>query len=209
MVVTCSPLNSGVNSETILRRLTYWAPRPSIALSVSSTSWRTMRVAAMLFLAAASAASLEAQNAARVPQDSDSIATPKLYRDPFRAQLLGAILPGASHFYAGEYLRGYATWITTVVGIGMGPVIYDLDRCTFAFLSASKCNPGPKWPSHLLGAFMVGGGVWAWVSTARDAPHAAERANKRHQSRSLKAVPLVEPSADPDPNLRAGIAIRW
>ena len=168
-----------------------------------------MRVAEMLLVAVSSATSLEAQNTARVPQDSASSATPKFYRDPHRARVLGTILPGAGHFYAGEYLRGYATWVATIGGIGMGPVVYDLDRCTFAFLNASKCDPGPKWPSHLLGAFMVGAGVWTWFSTARDAPHAAERANKRHQSRSLKMAPLVEPSAEPGPNLRAGIAIRW
>ena len=168
-----------------------------------------MRVAEMLALAAVSAASLEAQNTARVLKDSASIATPRLYRDPHRAQVLGTIIPGAGHFYAGEYFRGYATWVASVGGIGMGPVVYDLDRCTFAFLNTSKCNPGPKWPSHLLGAFMVGAGLWTWISTARDAPHAAERANKRHQSKSLNVVPLVEPSAEAGPSLRAGIAIRW
>lgn len=167
-----------------------------------------MRVAAMILLTAASVASLEAQDTTRVLQDSTSSATP-LYRDPQRAQVLGIILPGAGHFYAGEYLRGYGTWVVTVVGIGMGPVIYNLDRCTFAFLSASECDPGPKWPNRLLGVFMVGAGVWTWVSSARDAPHAAERANERRKSRRLRVNPLVEPSAAPDPRLRAGIAIRW
>ena len=168
-----------------------------------------MRVAVMVLLTAVSVASLEAQDTSRVLQDPASIATPRLYRDPHRAQVLGTILPGAGHFYAGEYLRGYGTWVVTVIGIGMGPVVYNLDRCTFAFLNGSECNPGPKWPNRLLGVFMVASGAWTWISSARDAPHAAERANARHQSRRLKVTPLVEPSAEPDPRLRAGIAIRW
>ena len=156
-----------------------------------------------------SATSLEAQDTTRILQYSDSIPTQRLLRDPHRAQVLGIILPGAGHFYAGEYLRGYMTWVVTVGGIGMGSVVYDLDRCSFAFLGGSECNPGSKWPNRLLGAFMVGAGVWTWISTARDAPRAAERANERHQSRRLKVTPLVEPSAEPDPRLRAGIVIGW
>ena len=166
-----------------------------------------MRVAVMVLLATVSVASLEAQDTIRILQDSAAVPTQRLYRDPHRAQVLGTILPGAGHFYAGEYLRGYGTWVVTVTGIGMGPVVYNLDRCSFAFLSGSECNPGPKWPNRLVGVFMVGAGVWTWISTARDAPHAAERANERHQSRRLRA--LIEPSADPGPNLRAGVAIRW
>jgi hypothetical protein len=168
-----------------------------------------MRVAEMVLLAAVSAASLEAQDTTRALQDSASVATPNLYRDPHRAQVLGIILPGAGHFYAGEYLRGYGTWVVTVIGIGMGPVVYNLDGCTFAFLNGSGCSPGPKWPNRLLGVFMVGSGVWTWISAARDAPQAAKRANERHESRRLKVTPLVEPSAEPDPELRAGITIRW
>jgi hypothetical protein len=168
-----------------------------------------MRVAEMVLLAAVSAASLEAQDTTRALPYSASIATPRLYRDPHRAQVLGTILPGAGHFYAGEYLRGYGTWVVTAIGIGMGPVVYNLDGCTFAFLNGSGCNPGRKWPNRVLGVFMVGSGVLTWISTARDAPHAAERANERHQSRGLKVTALVEPSAEPDPELRAGITVRW
>jgi hypothetical protein len=168
-----------------------------------------MRAAVIALLTAASAASLEAQDTTRIVKDSASIPSQRLYRDPHRAQVLGTILPGAGHFYAGEYLRGYGTWVLTVTSIGMGPVVYNLDRCTFAFLDASECNPGPKWPNKLAGVFMVGAGIWTWVSSARDAPHAAERANQRHQSRRLQVTPLVEPSAQAGAKLRAGLAIRW
>jgi hypothetical protein len=163
----------------------------------------------MVLLTLVSVSSMEAQDTTRLLRDTASTAMPKLSRDPHRAQVLGIILPGAGHFYAGEYLRGYSTWVVTVFGIGMGPVVYDLDSCTFAFLSLSECNPGPKWPYRMVGALMVGSAVWKWISTARDAPHAAERANERHRLRSLRVSPLVIPLAEPDPELRAGIAIRW
>lgn len=165
-----------------------------------------MRAIIIAFLTAVSVATLEAQDTTRVHEDS-APGTTALYRNPHRAQVLGIILPGAGHIYAGEYWRGYRTWVMAVDGIGMGPFIYTLDSCSFALFS--ECKPGPKWPFHLLGAFMVGSGVWAWISTARDAPHAAERANERHRSRELKVRPLVEPLAGPDPELRAGLEIRW
>jgi hypothetical protein len=167
-----------------------------------------MRVALITLLTAASVGSLEAQDTTGVFQDSASVETPRLYRDPHRARVLGTILPGAGHIYAGEYLRGYATWVGTIAGIGTGPLVYTLDRCAFAFLNGSRCDPGPKWPSRVLGVFMVGSGIWTWISSARDAPRAAERANERHQSRKFKLTPLLSPSAL-DLRLRTGIEIHW
>ena len=159
-----------------------------------------------ILLAAVFATTLEAQDTTRTPRDS-AVASPRLYRNPQLAQVLGTIIPGAGHFYTGEYLRGYGTWVVTLGGFSMGPFIYHMDSCTLVILD--PCQPGRKWPYHLVGAFMVGTGVWAWISSARDAPHAAERANERHRLTGLKVIPLVEPSAEPDPELRAGIAIRW
>src|SRR5215208_6860703 len=92
--------------------------------SVSSLHGEPMRVAVMVLLTAMSVASLEAQDTIRILEDSASIPTQTLYRDPHRARVLGTLLPGAGHFYAGEYLRGYGTWVYTVVGITAGPVIY-------------------------------------------------------------------------------------
>lgn len=168
-----------------------------------------MRVTVAALLTAMSAASLEGQDAARIFQDSGFVGTERPYRDPQLAQVLGIILPGAGHIYAGEYWRGYLGWVTTIGGIGMGAIVYNVDRCTFNFLSGTQCDPGPRWPNRLLGAFMVGAGVWTWISTARDAPHAAERANARHGSRRLKLAPLVEPAFAPHPTLRLGVGVRW
>jgi TM2 domain-containing membrane protein YozV len=166
-----------------------------------------MRGTIIVLLAVLSVTSLEAQDSTQVLQDSASTVTPKSYRDPHLARVLGIILPGAGHFYAGEYLRGYSTWVVTVVGIGAGPLIYDMDSCSLALFR--ECKPGAKWPYQLAGALMVGSGVWRWISTAIDAPHAAERANERHRSRSLKVSPLIKPSVEPDAEFGAGIAIRW
>jgi hypothetical protein len=168
-----------------------------------------MRGMIIVLLTVLSVTSLDAQDTTRVLQDSASTVTTRLYRDPHRAQVLGIILPGAGHFYAGEYLKGYSTWVVTLVGISMGPFIYNSDSCTLRLFDFSECKPGAKWPYQLAGALMVGSGVWQWISTARDAPHAAERANERHQSRTLRVSPVIMPSAEPGPELGIGIAVRW
>ena len=168
-----------------------------------------MRGTIMVLLTLVLVTSLDAQDTTRVLQDSASTVTPRVYRDPHRAQVLGIILPGAGHFYAGEYLRGYSTWVVTIFGISVGPFIYNSDSCTLRMFDFSECKPGAKWPYQVVGALMVGSGIWQWISTARDAPHAAERANERHQSRRLKVTPLIIPSAEQGPELGTGIAIRW
>jgi hypothetical protein len=169
-----------------------------------------MRVAVTALLTAVSVASLGAQDTTRIFRDSASVSTRMLYRDPHRAKVLGTILPGTGHIYAGEYLRGYGTWVVTITGIGIGPVVYYLDACSLAFLSLSECrNPGPQWPHRLLGVLMVGSGVWTWISSARDAPHAAERANAKHQTKTLKLAPFIEPSSELGAQWHAGLAVRW
>lgn len=153
-----------------------------------------------------------AQDSARVGGDSGTAAVGTAaapYRDPRRARRLGAVLPGAGHVYAGEYFRGYRAWVGTVAGLVMGPAVYNLDNCTFSFLSAEPCDPGPRWPSRVVGVATVGLGAWMWVSSARDAPRAAERANARHRRRSARVVPLLEPAARPGGAWRAGAAVSW
>ena len=168
-----------------------------------------MRGTILVLLTLVSVTALDAQDTARLLQDSASKVTPRLYRDPHRAQALGIILPGAGHFYAGEYLKGYSTWVATIGGISLGPLIYNSDSCTLRLFDFRECKPGARWPYQAVGALMVASGIWQWISTARDAPHAAERANERHQSRRLKLTPLIIPSAEQGPELATGVAIRW
>jgi hypothetical protein len=166
-----------------------------------------VRVAITVFLTAVSVTSLSAQDTTRIFRDTTSVSAPKPYRDPHRAKVLGTILPGAGHIYAGEYFRGYTTWVVTVSGFALAPYVYEAGVCS-ANLTES-CNPGPQWLRLLLGGFMAGAGAWSWISSARDAPHAAERANVKHRSKTLNVAPFVEPSFELAGGWNAGLAIRW
>ena len=128
-----------------------------------------------------------------------------LYRDPHKARILGSVFPGAGHIYAGEYLRGYGYYLATVSGVGLGAMTFVLDRCTFSFLSAESCDPGPQWPHQALGIAMVGAAVWTWVSSARDAAHAAERANAHHNAENQRLKPILEPGNSTSGGVNAGL----
>jgi hypothetical protein len=169
-----------------------------------------MRLAGWLFLALAFGSQLGAQDSTEIPLDTASVSAQAPFRDPHRAKVLGTIFPGAGHIYAGEYLRGYGIYVVTITSIGLGPFVYLLDSCSLAALSWSECkNPPPQWIHKVLGIAMVGSGIWTWISGARDAPHAAERANAKHGSKSLKVAPFIEPSSEPGSQWHAGLAVRW
>jgi TM2 domain-containing membrane protein YozV len=166
-----------------------------------------MKLILTIALSSISAATLLAQDTTGVIADSVSVSRVAPYRDPHRALILGIVIPGAGQFYAGEYLRGYLALVTTGGGLAMGPLVFSMDGCTFAFLS--DCHPGPKWPYEVLGAYMIAGAVWTWVSTARDAPHAAERANRRHRVRTGALAPFIQPSPVAPGRWNTGVAVRW
>jgi hypothetical protein len=151
-------------------------------------------------------------NTTLLAQDTTEVApqqTPKPYRDPHKARILGSVFPGAGHIYAGEYLRGYGYYVATVGEVGSGVLVFMVDRCTFSFLSATSCDPGPQWPHRALGIAMVGAGIWSWVSSARDAPRAAERANARHEARRLQVKPFIEPVREPNAEFHTGLNVSW
>ena len=165
-----------------------------------------MKPILILTFAALSASSLPAQDSVQV-RDSASPPRVGFYRDPHRARVLGIVIPGAGLFYSGEYLRGYATFVATFGGLTLGPVIFTMDDCSFALFTI--CKPGAKWPYELVGAFLVAGAAWTWFSSARDAPHAAERANLRHRSKIPALSPIIEPSPIVPGQWNAGVAVRW
>ena len=134
---------------------------------------------------------------------------PILRRNPTTAAVLGALVPGFGHVYSTEYLKGLGFFMATTLSIGGGALAYTIDRCTFAFLDAGSCDPGPQWPHRTLGAVMVAGGVGAWVVSAIDAPRAARRANARHGFRSAQWSPLVEPRLDGQPGIGLGLRATW
>jgi len=167
-----------------------------------------MRLIITLSLATLSATTLPAQDTTNRPvADSASASIVAPYRDPHRARMLGVIIPGAGQFYAGEYFKGYMTFVATGSSLAMGPLIFSMDGCTLAFLT--ECNPNPKWSYKAVGAFLVGAGLWKWFSTARDAPHAAERANARHRAEAATFAPLIEPSSTVPGQWNTGITVRW
>ena len=167
-----------------------------------------MRLIVTLSLVSLSAATLAAQDTTSRPvADSASGASVAPYRDPHSARILGTIIPGAGQFYAGDYLNGSLTFFATSSTFVMGPLIYSMDGCTFALFR--ECNPNPKWPYKAVGSFLVGAALWKWFSTARDAPHAAERANARHRAQTATFAPLIEPSSTVTGQWKTGITVRW
>ena len=158
-----------------------------------------MKALAALLIAAALASPLNAQDS--------TLASPHPYRSPRRALILGSIIPGAGHIYAGEYWHGIRNYEATVMTIGLGTMTFIVDRCTFSFLSTTTCDPGPQWPHRAAGVALVGLGFWQWISSARDAPRAAERANEKHRRKNAKAKPIFEAPVGSDGNWRAGLAI--
>jgi hypothetical protein len=151
---------------------------------------------------------LRAQDTTTVIHDSTIHQVAPLYRSPKRALILGSLIPGAGHIYSGEYWRGFWTYEATVGGIGGGILTFLLNRCTFSFLNTTRCNPGPEWPHQVLGVAMVGIGIWDWISSARDAPHAAERANAKHRPKPA-VTPIIEAPADSHSGWRVGTEIHF
>lgn len=168
-----------------------------------------MRIVIVVCLALVLGRSLAAQDTTQRTPDSTISKSPGRYRNPQRARVLGILLPGAGHIYAGEYLHGVLAYEGTVGGIGSGVLIFMVNKCSFAFFSPTTCNPGPEWPHQALGVVFVGMGIWEWVSSARDAPHAAERANARHNPRSSAVSPFIDPFSGPANESDIGVSLHW
>jgi hypothetical protein len=168
-----------------------------------------MKVVAGILLVSAWAAPSLGQDTATARADSTAQQAAPPYRSPKRALILGSLIPGAGHIYSGEYLRGFLNYEATVGAIGEGILVFIWDRCMFSFLSATPCKSGAQWPHQVLGAGFVGLGIWTWVSTARDAPRAAERANAKHRRKLQRAQPIIQPPADSHSGWRVGAEIHF
>ena len=168
-----------------------------------------MRIIIALCIAALVAARSDAQDNGRAVPDSSRAPESGLYRDPHRALVLGSLIPGAGHIYAGEYFKGVIAYEATVMSIGMGAMVFIMDKCMLSFLSTTKCESGAAWPHQLLGVAIVGAGIWEWVTTARDAPRAAERANGRHAAQSRTVTPFIDPFSESGSGPRIGVSLRW
>lgn len=152
-----------------------------------------------------------APDSANATKATDSAGTaPEMhpYRSPREALILGSVLPGAGHIYAGEYWHGILNYEMTVMSIGMGVMTFLINKCTFDLFDPS-CNPGPEWPHQVLGVAMVGLGFRQWILSARDAPRAAERANERHRRKMTEARPIIGPASGSRGGWHAGVEIPW
>ena len=167
-----------------------------------------MRATALLFAALLTvAAALPAQESTRARRARLG-ATDTLYRNPTSARVLGAIIPGAGHVYAGEYLRGVGYYYGTVGTIGMGAMVFIVDKCTFTFLSDEPCKSPPAWPHQAAGIAIMAYGVGFWVHSAIDTGHAAERANERHARRTTAVSPFIAPAAEAG-GANLGLSVAW
>lgn len=159
-----------------------------------------------LLLAACAASTALAQDSVSTRVDTAPTPIVKPYRSPRLAQALGFV-PGWGYMYSGEYWRGYLTWVGTIGGVGLGPVIFQLNSCVFALFSG--CKPGPTWPYKLWGTYLTGMGLWIWYSSARDAPHAAQRANERHERDKLRITPVLDHAGVTGSEWRSGLSVSW
>jgi hypothetical protein len=166
-----------------------------------------MKSVVLFLIAAVLTSPLGAQDSARTIVDSAGSTATHLYRSPRRALILGSLIPGAGHIYSGEYFKGVSNSVGTIFTIGGGALVYSLDDCAFALFRT--CKPGPDWPSHILGAVSIGVGVWTWISSARDAPRAAERANAEHSRRAAAVKPIIDAPVGPHGDWRVGVEIPW
>jgi|SRR4051812_18738516 len=166
-----------------------------------------MRFVIGLLLVSSLVLPLHAQILSPASTDSVFASAEHPYRNPRRALILGTLIPGAGHIYAGEYLKGILTYEGTVSTIGMGVMTYILDNCTFDW--SASCKSGPAWPHQALGIATVGWGLAMWVRSARDASRAAERANERHRRKWATFTPLVDPFAGPSNAAEIGISVGW
>ena len=165
-----------------------------------------MKVLIVLFVVPIAATALTAQDTTRVVSDSLSRVGASFYRDPHRARMLGTFIPGAGHVYVGEYWRGFADGIGAIVGIGLGAVVYNKHQEPFCIIS--PCPRASQTPHRLAGAVMIATGVWTWISDARDASHAAERANAKHRAKSVVITPFIESATQPK-KMNGGLAVSW
>jgi hypothetical protein len=166
-----------------------------------------MKAVVSLMFVVVSASPLSAQDTTQAVGDSAVVPTTTPYRSPHRALILGSIIPGAGHIYSGEYWHGFLNYETTVGMIGGGVMVFYFDKCAFNLFSPTPCKSGPRWPYQVVGVASVGMGIWQWISSARDAPHAAERANAKHRRKTSAPAPIIEPPVDSHSGWRVGAQI--
>jgi hypothetical protein len=134
-------------------------------------------------------------------------------RSPIAAGLLGAVVPGAGLAYARDWTGAASTFVRTLGSIGAGSLLLVVDRCTFAFLNDTRCNPGVLWPQHAVGVGFVGYGGWVWATSAIKAVRLVKDFNaievQNQRSGLFRFEPAVFPPDSPAGLWAAGIHAAW
>ena len=162
-----------------------------------------MKALISILIVAAWAQPIAAQDTTRAIVDSAVTPKTRPYRDPHRALILGSLIPGAGHIYAGEYVKGAGNYLGTIGTIGMGAMALALGDCGLL----SVCKNDSHLISGVVGGMGIGAGILTWILSARDAPRAAERANERRRRKLLQAKPIIQPPIGSHADWRAGVAI--
>lgn len=163
-----------------------------------------MKSLVLFLIAAVLTSPLSAQDSTPTTADSAAPTATHLYRNPHRALIFGSLFPGAGHVYAGEYVRGFLYYESVVAPIGMGAMGIMISSICLA-----RCNRGGQVLGEAASAMLVGAGVWQWVSTARDAAHAAERANVKHSRKSARFKPIIAAPVGTHGDWDLGVEIPW
>lgn len=124
------------------------------------------------------------------------------YRSPATARVLGTLLPGAGHIYAGEYAKGVRSYYGTVGGIGGGALAFVVGG-----MAAEDHETG--WPLQVAGVLLVGAGVGVWVRSSLDAPRAAARANTKHRQIATHMSLILRGGAEGGQRRNVGVAVAW
>lgn len=102
-------------------------------------------------------------------------------RSPTTARTL-AIIPGAGHIYTGEGARGVRTLFATIGGLTLGSWLIQMDGCGLQW-SGCDATSRSQVPYQVAGGGLIVVSVYLWVSSYRDAPASAVRANQRREKK--------------------------
>lgn len=115
-------------------------------------------------------------------------------RNPGTAAVLGTLIPGAGLAYAGQWVRGVATYVGTIGTLALGSGLVFIDRCTFSFSDSGHCNPGRVWPQRTLGVGLIATGLGLWAYGAVDATRTVRRNNARKIAGQRAMFGSIEPT---------------
>lgn len=135
-------------------------------------------------------------------------------RSPVIAVVSGIVLPGAGLAYAGQWGRAVGTYFGTIGLTAIGTGLIFIDRCTFTFADAGRCNPGRVWPAQTLGVVAVGAGLFWWGYAAVDAGRIVRRDNADRLAGAARStfgsvIPTMSPPDASGAPWHAGLRVAW